>query len=79
MAKFIKAIKYFAKELVEYNRDPKAWVQAWEARHPEPVAEECDSFCFCLDCQRKWDEQVSDECLYYREPGVQCKCLRCYY
>jgi hypothetical protein len=115
MAKFLKALAYFGKELVEYNRDPKAWVQAWEARHAERtypwgVPQEvecgsitlhccsgvdpkfvcgececqmadlgCDYWCTCTDCEPKWEKQVSDECLYYREPGVQCKCPRCYY
>jgi hypothetical protein len=128
MAKFLKALAYFGKELVEYNRDPKAWIESWEARHPAvekcthaweacecpvplpydgkctvvgmtccdgiyvvnacgacehcQVADSSNSGCFwdctCISCEEKWYTN-SDECLYYREPDVQCKCPRCYY
>ena len=67
MAKFLKALAYFGKELVEYNRDPKAWIEAWEARHP--AVEKCTHAWSICDCPK---ETKSWENMQFCNPWCTC-------
>jgi hypothetical protein len=54
----MKHISQLLVDVAKYLANPRIEAAAWEARHAQVEPEECDPFCWCLDCQPKFEEEA---------------------
>ena len=56
----MKHISQLLVDVAKYLANPRIEAAAWEARNAQVEPEACDPFCWCLDCQEKFDEEADE-------------------